>query len=127
MGCKVSYDDRENIIELALTGAVSEADLNEAAKVWTRMTRDHGCGVLLVDASTQEEAPSMMELYERPKLYAAELDRSFRVVFVMSHSPQVREAAIFWGTVCRNRGWSVHMFEKREEAMEWLKAVNSSD
>ncbi len=117
-----------SIVELRFEGEVSLSDLNVAAKEAIELMREHDCSGVYLDATAQESAPSFAELYERPKLYEAEgLSRSIPVVYVMPRLPKVREAAHFWETVCRNRGWFIQMFENREDAMEWLKATISAN
>lgn len=123
MGSEVQYNKDLKIIEIHLAGKVELSDLYRIGKEYVKMSKENDCNRFLVDAFEQKEAPSFIELYDRPKFYTTEnLDRRSLVAYVLPQLEDMRETARFWETVCRNRGWYVEMFETREDALHYLMA-----
>ena len=52
--------------------------------------------------------------------YPKELDRRTRIAIVQPTNEKAREAARFYESTCRNRGWNARVHPDRDSAMAWL-------
>ena len=76
---------------------------------------------VLADCSRLEKSSSLFKIYDFPKLYAAKgINRRTKEAVILPIVPKVREALIFYETVCRNLGLYVKAFDNRQDALEWL-------
>lgn len=117
-----AFNEALGIIEVTLTGVVSGNELRQGTERGLALSGALGELRCMVDATDQEEAGTILDLYQLPALYErAGLDRNkTRMALLPPARPEVRELALFYETVCVNRGWLVRVFTTREQAIEWL-------
>ena len=118
----VSHDPTLQIIELVLSGQVTADELHESTSQCIALGRERGTSRFLISTADMKLGASLIDIYTLPseQYIEEEADRFGRVAVVPSDSPEVREAARFYETVCINRGWMVQVFEDRGEAVAWL-------
>ena len=121
MPWEVRHNSSLRAVEVVLIGAVTGEGLIECTSQAIALLKDTGLRRVLLDTSEQQQTGSMVELLDLPSQYeAGGVDRRVRVAMVMPTSGDLQELARFYETVCVNRGWTVHNFETREAATEWL-------
>ena len=123
----LEYNNTLRIVDVVFTGVTSGRDLQEATTKCVMLGKEQGTVKFLVDAVGLELFAPLVDIIDLPdKQYVAEgLDRLSRVALVYPRSPKAKQAAHFYETVCINRGWSVKLFPKRDDAIEWLTATDS--
>jgi hypothetical protein len=117
------------IVEVLYEGDISERELRESNSELIGLQQDKGLNRFLVDATEVKLASSLMVFYDLPtKQYIEEqADRLSRVAILPPTDPDAREAARFYETVCRNRGWLVQVFSERQEAVDWMTGPGGSE
>ena len=121
MAWEHTYNEALGIIEVTLTGVVSGEELRRGTEEGLALSRALDDVRCIIDATDQEESGTILDLYGLPGLYdAGGLDRKTRIALLPPTRPELYELAIFYETVCVNRGWSVKVFTSREQAIEWL-------
>lgn len=125
----VKYNPKLQIVELTYTGRITERELHEATSTCIKLGKENGTFRFFVDASKLELSPSLIDFYSLPtKQYQEEnVDPRSRQAVIAPTDPIAKEAAVFYETVCRNRGWMVRVFSGRQEAIDWLMRVTSPD
>ncbi len=118
----LSHNQALRIVEVLYTGEVTGRELREVTSKCITLEKENGVNRFLCDASDCEISASLLDLFDLPaEQYAAEkADRSGRVAVVLPRSPRARDAAQFYETASRNRGWMVQAFASRQEAVDWL-------
>ena len=117
-----AFNEALSIIEVTLTGVVSGDELRQGTERGLALSRTLGEVRCIIDATDQEETGTILDLYQLPDLYErAGLDRKTRLALLPPTRPELRELAMFYETVCVNRGWLVRLFTTREQAIEWLR------
>jgi hypothetical protein len=116
------YNSKLQIVELVYAGETTARDLQVSTSELIALEKEKGINRFIVDATDMEVNFSLMDVYNLPtKQYIEEnADRKGRVAVVLQTSPRTKEAVDFYEDVCRNRGWMVQVFSKREEAIDWL-------
>ena len=116
-----------DVFETVYTGTMSAADLQKAIDEGNEFHRESGVEKFLADATDMELAADIFELYDLPRQYEDfGVKRSSRMAVVIPKSPETKNLAEFYETVCRNRFWRVRLFETREEAITWLSVDDPS-
>ena len=128
MPWKVEYDTDFDIIQCVHIGNVTMDDFKAATKEAFFLATKHKTGKILIDNSKLEIIVSTTEIYELPQFYDnIKLDRRSRWAIILpTVQPALRDVQ-FFETVCRNRGWSVKAFDRRENAMKWLTQDTIAD
>ena len=116
------YNSKQQIVEVVYEGQVTANDLHESTTKFIGMEEEKGRNRFLVDATKMKIATSLMAIYDLPtKQYIEEkADRQGRVAVLLPEDPSAKEAAEFYETVCRNRGWMVRVFSERQDAIDYL-------
>lgn len=127
MAWTVAYDDTLRAISVKLFGSLDGSELHGLTSAAIALQKEQGILDVLVDAIELEFPPPLVDIYDLPaEQYIAEhLTRKVRIAVVLPKVPHAREAAQFYETVCRNRGWSVRSFLSRDEAAAWLQGAGS--
>ena len=121
MSWTVRHDEELGVIDIRLVGAVMGPATRAIASDVIRLIAETGVKRCIVDASQQEQAASITDIYDLPNQYAEEgLDRGTCAAYVMPVAQDLKEVAVFFETVCVNRGWCVRSFGDREAALDWL-------
>jgi hypothetical protein len=124
----LEYNRTLRIVDVVFAGITSGRDLQEATTKCILLGKEQDTVQFLVDAAELELFAPLVDIIDLPdKQYVMEgLDRLSRVALVSPRSPKAKEAAYFYETACINRGWSVRLFPKRDDAIEWLTSAEFS-
>ena len=123
MPWRVEYHQDQKIVEVAYSGATNASDIRAGTLEAIGLAREYEADRGLVDCSEQTKTASMPELVELPRLYQDEgLTRNVRIAFVEPARRELRELAIFYETVCLNRGWQIRRFASHGDAVDWLQS-----
>lgn len=122
MPYSVKREPALDIIEVTLTGLITEADLREATTHAISLQKQTGTTRFLVDANGRDVRVPLIDIYEIPRTQYGkeELDIKSRIAVILSASVSVQEAARFYETVCFNRGWNAKICSDRQSATDWL-------
>ena len=121
MAWSVDYNSDLGFIQVVYTGLVTFNEFKEATNKVLSMSKSHKENRILIDDSKLEIAVSTTEIYKLPLFYDdVKANRRSRLALILPTAPQPREDVQFFVTVCRNRGWYIKGFGKRQEAIEWL-------
>lgn len=122
MAWKAAFLEAQRIVELTYSGLITAQDLQSATSHCIALGKQHQSSLFLVDAQDAQFSASLVELYNLPvqQFELEEADRSGRLAIIQPSSPRMREAARFYESVCRNRGWTVLVLPTRDEAVAWL-------
>ena len=117
------------IVEVVYAGEITARELHESSSAFIALEKEKGINWFLVDATKMKLTASLLDVYDLPtKQYLEEkADRLGRVAVILPSCSKTREAVQFYETVCRNRGWMVQTFSKRQEAVDWLTYSYSSN
>jgi len=118
------FNEAQRIVELTYSGMITAEDLQSATSHCIALGKQHKSSLFLVDSQDAQLSASFVELYNLPnrQYELEEADRSGRMAIIQPSSPRMREAARFYESVCRNRGWTVLILPTRDEAVDWLVA-----
>lgn len=122
MPYNVKHDPVLDIIEVTLTGLITETDLREATTQAISIQKQRGTTRFLVDANGRDVQAPLIDIYEIPNAQYRneELNIRSRIAVILSASVSVQEAARFYETVCFNRGWNAKICADRQSATDWL-------
>ena len=121
MTWKLEYNSKLGIIESVLSGNVSGSDMREITSQSVSLSHEHGVTRFLVDASNQEQAGTVTDIYELPRQYTEEsVDRLGYLAYVRPILPDLQKLAQFFENVCVNRGWRMESFTNYRDAIGWL-------
>lgn len=122
MAWHASYQQALHIVEVVYTGPTDQRDLQQATSHCIALAKANNTTRFLVDAAALELTASLIDVYNLPeKQYIEEgAERTSRIALIRPRQPRSQEAADFYETVCRNRGWIVKVVATRAEAVDWL-------
>ena len=128
MAWYVEYNPDYGIIECRAEGFLTAKEIKEASEKTIALSGENDTKLILIDDSQVEETIETLEIYELPRYYEEiNVDRKVKVAVILPNVPKAREDVLFFETVCRNRGWNIHTFTKRKEALEWLTDKASTE
>jgi hypothetical protein len=118
------FNTAQKILEVYYFGDVTAHELQESTSRGIELQQEQGWLKFLVDASEMTFAASLSDLYDIPnKQYQEEgADSLGRVAIILPTTPKELDAVKFYQIVCRNGGWHVNTFAKRQQAVDWLLA-----
>ena len=122
MPYEVEYNSELGIVEFTFTGSVTGEEFGRATIEGIDLAKAKDTKLFLIDDSDLQDAGSVIDLYNLPRLYEKlGLERGSRGAVVLpTASSKAAEDARFHETVCLNRGWQVKVFTDRQEAIDWL-------
>ena len=125
----LKHNESPHFIHVTLFGSVSGFELRELTSAAIALLKKQGVLGAFIDLIELESVTSIIDVFDlADKQYDREgLNRNVRMAMVLPVSHSAKQAAEFYETVCVNRGWLVRSFPGRNEAIEWLKAYNTSD
>lgn len=111
-----------NIVEVEFIDHISGSDLREATTKCIALQKEIGADKFLVHANGSEVLASFVEFYDlAEKQYHAEgLNRQSRIAVIFPTVLRTQDAAKFYETVCKNRGWNAQVHPNRQDALDWL-------
>ncbi len=119
---KLRIDHDRGIVLIESCGAVSVADIRASIQAVEAIFAEEGLDRTLVDARTQDQPPSITELYE----IASDLPRGVRIALLTSSGTPAEDGLRFLETVAKNTGLEVRVFLDEDEALAWLDHSASS-
>ena len=129
MSWSVEYNHSLGIIEEVLSGLVTAAELRESVSRRIALEKETGSTKILVDASEIELDATVFDVFDFPnKRYADQgAHRQNQMALVMPAYSRARETADLFVIACKNRGWLVQGFAKRQQAIDWLVGNKASN
>lgn len=118
----VTPDAVPGIVEVALTAPITEGDMIGATAACASLQKQTGAMAFLIDANAWDAGGPLVELYDIvSKQYGdLALDRRTRIAVLQPATASGQEAARFYETLCRNRGWIAQVCRDRAGAVAWL-------
>lgn len=118
---KIKYKKSPGIIELTHSGSISGEEVRKSAEECVELHLKHSAHSILIDIEDVEAAPPLAEVIKLPDIYKkGGLSRATRIAIVVPKLRSEEATAHFYVRFCRNRGWAVQKFEKRDQAISWL-------
>ena len=116
----VTYDPDSSFVVTVFKGKMTIEELIAEEEQSITLAIENRTSKFLVDLVDYESSLSPAQIFEFPDRYQEKLKRPIYVALVEPLSEEAREDASFYQTVCRNRGWNVMIFAKKEDAVAWL-------
>lgn len=117
----VTYDPDSSFVVTVFKGKMTIEELIAEEEQSIALAIENGTRKFLTDLVNYESSFSPVQIYELPVRYQEKLKRPIYIALVEPLSEEAWEEASFYQTVCRNRGWNVMIFAKKEDAVAWLK------
>jgi len=123
------YNPTFDIIEIIYKSKLNIRDMHEATTYSIALSAKSRTNRFLLDAKEAELEATLTDIYSiSAKQYSEEItDKRGKVGVVLPDCPKAREAARFYETVSRNRGYMVSTFADRRGAVDWLVSGKSSN
>jgi hypothetical protein len=119
----ITYDSRDNIIEVKVQGDLTLQRVKEIASEIMKISKEQNCFLLLTDLREATVKLSTLEIYELPKTLS-EIAASyglgiyqFKRVFV---APKGQDNLTFFDNVSFNSAQNAKYFFDVDEARSWL-------
>ena len=121
MSWDVAHDPTINVVVVTYTGRTTGEDLRAATSAAIALGKETGTSNFLVDATDLEITASIFDIYALPtQQYVEGAKTTSRIAVIRPTAPDAVDAANFYETVCRNRGWFTRLFGERQSAVSWL-------
>lgn len=119
----IQHDPGPGIATLAFSGTITNDDLVRSSVECIALQKATGCLRYLIESASWDLAASSVDIFALPtrEYPKAELDRRTRIAIAQPTNERAREAARFYESTCRNRGWNARVHPDRESALAWLK------
>jgi len=114
---QVTYDVEIGLIRVRAWGVDTIDDWNSSKEQVLQLHATHGANKLLVDVREQESAPSTLEIFD----FGSDWPVHIRTAIVSGD--RTRDEQFFLETVAFNRAKQMRLFEKEDEALEWLASA----
>ncbi len=114
----ISFNKKKNLIEVLSFGSLFLSEWLDDIQEIKRLNYQEDCNRVLVDITKLVSVPSMVNIFETA---SEKLPRNMRFALIMEAGQNIREDVHFFETVSLNRGISVQLFNRREEASDWFK------
>ena len=121
MPVRSEYNKENNFVEVVYTGNISNEELIEAVLASVHLAREKGSFLFLADCTKMTGGHSIVDLYELISLYEKlEIPRNMREAIILPVIPEPVDKVRFYETASTNRGYTVRIFDDREQALVWL-------
>jgi hypothetical protein len=121
MAFQSRFVPESNYIEIEYKGNISTNELIEAAVASLDLARKNAISRFLADCTNLSGGHSVIDLYELISLYESlGIPRNFKEAVLLPAIPKSVDNVKFYETASTNRGYSVKIFDNREEALTWL-------
>lgn len=122
MPSQVTYSPDDELIFITYTGKTTFDELRLATQQAKQYVSWYDCYSVLVDVRSTDPAVPPLNIYDMPKLYESlGVPRNILIAMVGPKAEPGYNDFLFYETVCRNRGFTVQLFEDMESAKAWLK------
>jgi len=118
----VEYDQELRNIDCRYVGRVTDDDFKQATVKALALAKANKTNLFLIDDEKWEGGASTLGLFNFPKIFdELGFERGSRGALIMPLAGTAEaKDAVFFETVCRNRGWYIKVFTGRQEAINWL-------
>lgn len=110
------------LLETVYSGFLTDDDIKTSSIKLLSAAKGSGAFRFLSDLRDVTDIKvSDLTLYEQPEQWQGfRMKGKNKLAQVVPNLVKIMEAASFYETVCRNRGWNVQTFSQHKEAMSWL-------
>lgn len=131
MACSVTYNPESDLVETVYSGRVTAEDVLYAATERIRLQREEGASwqVLIDTRQTTQLVAGAFDFYKLQDVYREEPSnhRTQIAVVLPDGDEHARAGALFFETLCVNRGWLVSSFDEMDEAVSWLAELKKAE
>ena len=120
----VTYDPDSSFIVTIFKGKLRLKELFAEEEESIALAIENDTRKFLVDLVDYERSISLTDIYDFPDRYEEKLRRPIYIALVQPLSQEARKDVIFYETVCKNRGWNIMIFARKEDAVAWLKRMS---
>ena len=107
-----------HVLEVRAKGEMNSDNAQQVARRISELVLQHRCYRVLFDYVKTHITDSILTIYETPPCMEKEgLTRAMRLAVCYEKDEQKHR---FWETVFRNRGYMARVFEKEDDALQWL-------
>jgi len=117
----ITFLEDEKIVVIQNIGKLSPEEFEKQNKEAYALSQTKDSLLCLVDNTQIAPSISTLDLYSYPDIYEKlDIPKTIRVAVILPEDTVTRGNIRFWETVCINRGWTVKIFNTKNEAIDWL-------
>ena len=118
---QLTINEELGIIEVYSSGEITVEEAEQTVKKSLRIFKERNIDKVLVDATSLTKLPGTVEIFQFLSSSPPELTQAL----VISKDSFSEDLLSFGENVAVNRGKNVKLFFDREEALSWLKSLDS--
>ncbi len=126
MGVETFYDENEGIIETRLTDDITYQDVLDFIDEMINLTMRYDCLSWIVDYTNAQYRLNTIEIFDLPNEVFRRMDllggKKFNIKRAIIRIKDNSDFA-FLENVASNRGQNLRIFNNKNEAKRWLKAI----
>ena len=127
MAWKVEVDTERGFIHSVYSGVLTKEDVLAATAETLKIAAGKGPQKFLTEWADATSTLSTSEIFGIPGEWdKAKISRRSVLALVVPKDGPQWEDAVFYETVCQNRGWRVRVFTQRDDAIEWLEKQDTT-
>ena len=127
MSCNIRSRLKLGIVEIVYSGCITIYDIEESTAKALAVAIKTNFGRFLVEFRDADIKLSTADIFNMPGILEnMQFDKKIRAAIIVPDSAEIMKKAIFYETVCNNRGWQAQVFTKRQDAINWLLSENPS-
>jgi len=117
----VNYLEDEGIVEVVSVGNLTIEDFINQGKEAIELALKKNTNLFFADNSDMVGPVNISVIISIPDFWERfSASRTNKMAMLISKDKSLHEDFNFFENVCRNRGWNVNLFEKKEDAFKWL-------
>jgi len=117
----VKFLDGEGIVEIVAVGELTIEDYIKLIEDAVDMLLQKNTRLLYLDTSDLSASIKATEILSIPDLWESiGVSRANKLAVLIPKDESLHEDIKFFENVSRNRGWQVKLFDKKNDAFEWL-------
>jgi hypothetical protein len=117
----INFLEKEGIVKSVSTGKLTFEDYIKQSKEAVELAQKKNTNLLFLDTSNLDASIKATEILSIPDLWESiGTPRTYRLAVLIPKDESLHEDIKFFENVCRNRGWQTKLFDKKEDAIEWL-------
>lgn len=120
MAVTYTYNADLCIVEITSKGIVSSKELKSEQTPIFALAEEHNTDMFLLDLTNYERSLSLIDILGGVSFYGKKTTMRIRIAVLAPISEEALQDALFYETVCVNRGWNVRVFAERQDAINWL-------
>ena len=117
----INYLEDEGIVEVVSVGNLTIEDFINQGKEAIELALKKNTNLFFADNSDMVGPVNISVIISIPDFWERfSASRTNKMAMLISKDKSLHEDFNFFENVCRNRGWNVNLFEKKEDAFKWL-------